>query len=91
MHPYSSTREHYEAHLKLIATAPNVRLVREAESIHRDEFDAFALATTTDDVTYIIGRQDHPLYNIYPLGLCPVVAGAGYYDSVHLGVQRGAA
>jgi len=88
---YACTAAQYNQHQQDVASQPGVLQVRESESIHQGETDAFALAQSNDGATYIIGRQDHPLYFIFPLGMCPVIAGAGYYDSVNMGVKKATA
>jgi hypothetical protein len=79
------TQQDYLSHLQQCRLHPQITGVSEVESIHRDETDAFAIAQMKDGTRCIIGRQDHPIYSVYPVGQCPVVEGAGYYDSVNIG------
>lgn len=80
------TAQDYRSHLKQVSQHPQVVNVSEVESIHRNETDAFAIAQMADGSRCIVGRQDHPLYDTYPVGQCPVVPEAGYYDSVNIGL-----
>lgn len=82
----ASTQQDYLLHLLHVQLHAQVTKISEVESIHRDETDSFAIADMADGSRCIVGRQDHPVYEVYPVGKCPVVEGAGYYDSVNIGL-----